>query len=59
MKDELDRLKIFRALRAEIRGSSEHVVVGIDVAKEKQHAFFGTANGKMLRKSFVFENRRG
>jgi hypothetical protein len=58
MNDELDRLKIFRALRAEIRGSSEHLVVGIDVAKDKHHAFYGTANGKTLRKRFVFENRR-
>lgn len=58
MKDEPDRLKMFRDLRAEIRGSSQHLVVGIDVAKDKHHAFYGTANGKTLRKRFVFENRR-
>jgi transposase len=28
------------------------------VAKDKHHAFYGTANGKTLRKRFVFENRR-
>jgi len=58
MRDEADRLKLFRALRSEIRGSSEYLVVGIDVAKDKHHAFYGTANGKVLRKRFVFENRR-
>lgn len=58
MNDELDRLKIFRALRTEIRGSSEYLVVGIDVAKEKHHAFYGTASGKRLRKRFVFRNTR-
>jgi len=58
MNDERDRLKLFRALRTEIRGSSEYLIVGIDVAKEKHHAFYGTANGKVLRKRFVFENRR-
>jgi hypothetical protein len=39
----LSRLKDFRNLRSEIRGSKEHLIVGIDVAKEKHHAFFGTA----------------
>lgn len=58
MRDEPDRLRLFRILRSEIRGSSEYLVVGIDVAKEKHHAFYGTANGKVLRKRFVFENRR-
>jgi transposase len=58
MNDELDRVTIFRALRAEIRGSSEHLVVGIDVAKDKHHAFYGTANGKTLRRRFVLENRQ-
>lgn len=58
MNREEERLKLFRALRSEIRGSSEHLVVGVDVAKEKHHAFYGTANGKTLRKRFVFHNRR-
>jgi transposase len=58
MNREEDRLKVFRALRSEIRGSSEYLVVGVDVAKEKHHAFYGTANGRTLRKRFVFQNRR-
>lgn len=58
MSREVERQKLFRALRAEIRGSSEYLVVGIDVGKEKHHAFYGTANGKTLRKRYVFQNRR-
>lgn len=32
--------------------------MGIDVAKDKHHAFFGTATGKTLLKRLVFENNR-
>jgi hypothetical protein len=42
------RLKEFRQLKKEMRGSKEYLIVGIDVAKEKHHAFFGTATGKTL-----------
>ena len=58
MGREVERQKLFRALRSEIRGSSQYLVVGIDVGKDKHHAFYGTANGKTLRKRFVFHNRR-
>ena len=54
--EESNRLKEFRQLKKEIRGSEEHVIVGIDVAKNKHHAFFGTATGKTLLKRLVFEN---
>lgn len=50
------RLERFRQLRKEIRGSEKHLIVGIDIAKEKHYAFFGTANGKTLLKRLVFEN---
>ena len=50
------RLEEFRQLKKEIRGSQEHLIVGIDVAKDKHNAFFGTANGKTLLKRLVFEN---
>jgi transposase len=30
--------------------------VGIDVAKDKHYAFFGTATGKTLLRRLVFEN---
>jgi transposase len=52
------RLEKFRQLKGEIRGSQEHLVVGIDVAKEKHHAFLGTATGKSLLRRLVFDNRR-
>jgi transposase len=56
--DEKDhsRLKEFRQMREEIRGSREHLIVGIDVAKDNHHAFMGTATGKTLLKRLVFEN---
>lgn len=52
------RLEEFRQLKKGIRGSKEHLIVGIDVAKERHHAFFGTATGKTLLKRLVFENTR-
>lgn len=50
--DEVEtiRLEQFRQLKKEIRGSERHLIVGIDVAKDKHHAFFGTATGKTLLK---------
>jgi transposase len=50
------RLTEFRQLKKEIRGSKDHLIVGIDVAKEKHHAFFGTATGKTLFKRLIFDN---
>ncbi len=59
MQNEVDRLALFRTLRSEIRGASEYLVVGIDVAKDTHHAFYGTASGRTLRKRLVVDNRRG
>ncbi len=53
---EVSRLKEFRQLKKVIRGSKEHLIVGIDIAKEKHHAFFGTPSGKTVFKRLVFEN---
>jgi len=50
------RLEEFRQLKKEIRGSKEHLIVGIDVAKDRHNAFFGTATGKTLLKRLVLEN---
>ncbi|HEY3276375.1 MAG TPA: transposase [Syntrophorhabdaceae bacterium] len=55
---EDNRLKEFRQLKSLIRGSKEYLVVGIDIAKEKHHAFLGTAAGKTLRKQLAFTNTR-
>jgi transposase len=55
-KNNNSRIKEFRQIRKEVRGSSEYLIVGIDVAKEKHNAFFGTATGKAIYKRLVFEN---
>ena len=52
------RLKEFRQLKREIRGSRDHLVVGMDIAKEKHHAFFGTPGGRTLYKSLSFTNTK-
>jgi len=54
----VDRIRLddFRQLKKEIRGSKEHLIVGIDVAKNKHNAFMGNANGKTLFKRMVFTN---
>ena len=53
---EDSRLREFRQLKKVIRGSKDHMIVGIDIAKEKHHAFFGMATGKSLLRRLVFEN---
>ncbi len=56
MEDVTDRLALFRQMKASIRGSEKHLLVGIDVAKNKHHAFLGTPNGRTLHKNLVFDN---
>ena len=51
-----NRLEEFRQLRQEVRHSEEYLIVGIDIAKDQHHAFFGTATGKTLLKRIVFSN---
>ena len=55
-QEDRSRLEDFRQFRKEVRGSSEYLLVGIDVAKDKHHAFFGTATGKTVFRRLVFEN---
>ncbi len=56
--NETDRIRLeeFRQFKKEIRGSTEYLIVGMDVAKERHVAFFGTAAGKTLFRRLVFEN---
>jgi len=56
MHDVTDRLELFRLMRASVRGSEKYLLVGVDVAKNNHHAFFGTPNGRTLRKNMVFDN---
>jgi hypothetical protein len=41
--NEIIRHQQFCQLKEGIRGSDQHLIIGIDVAKEKHHAFMGTA----------------
>jgi len=50
------RLEQYPQMKKDVRGSSEYLIVGIDVAKSKHYAFFGTATGKTLLKRIIFEN---
>ena len=51
-----NRLEEFRQLRKEVRHSEEYLIVGIDIAKDRHYAFFGTATGKTLLRRLVFSN---
>jgi len=51
-----NRLEEFRQLRKVIRYSEEYLIVGVDIAKDKHYAFFGTARGETLLKRLVFSN---
>ena len=42
-----NRLEEFRQL-TRVRHSEEYLIVGIDIAKDRHHAFFGTATGKIF-----------
>jgi transposase len=54
--DDINRFHQFCELRKNIRGSTKYLIVGIDIAKEKHHAFFGTPNGKTLWRRLIFTN---
>ena len=58
MQSEAERLAAYRQLRDEIRNSERHLIVGLDIAKEKHFAFFGTSTGKVLCKQFTFPNSK-
>jgi hypothetical protein len=53
---ERNRVDAFRQFRKRIRGSSEDLVVGLDIGKRKHHAFFGNANGQTVLKGVIVEN---
>jgi transposase len=58
--NEASRYAEFCQFRQEIRGSREHVIVGIDVAKTRHRVFFGSATGRsLLRRLNIANNRSG
>lgn len=52
------RLEMFRQMKREIRGSADYLLVGIDVAKDRHDAFFGSAQGKTFLRKLSFETTR-
>ena len=57
MNDD-NKLEEFGQIKRQIRGSNQHLVVGIDIAKERHNAFFGTPAGKTLLHRLVFDNNK-
>ncbi len=55
-ENETTRYAQFCQFKKEIRGSQDYLIVGIDVAKDKHHAFFGTATGKSILRRLIFDN---
>ncbi len=53
---EIIRRKQYCQIVKEITGSDQYLVVGIDVGKDKHHAFMGSATGKALFRKLIFEN---
>ena len=53
---ELIRHKQYCQIIKEIIGSDQYLVVGIDVGKDKHHAFMGMATGKSMFRKLIFEN---
>jgi transposase len=55
-KDTATKYAQFCQFRKQIRRSNSFLIVGIDVAKDRHHGFFGTATGRTLLKRLVFDN---
>jgi len=55
---EIIRHENFCQFKVEVRSSRDYLIVGIDVAKERHHAFFGTASGRTLLKRLIFDNNQ-
>lgn len=57
-ENEVSRYERFCQFKAEVRSSGDYLIVGIDVAKDRHHAFFGTASGRTLLKRLLFDNNQ-
>ena len=56
INQEIIRRRQYCQIVKEITGSDQYLVVGIDVGKDKHHAFMGSATGKSLFRKLIFEN---
>jgi transposase len=57
-ESEVTRYEKFCQFKAEIRASGNYLIVGIDVAKDRHHAFLGTATGRALLRRLLFDNNQ-
>jgi transposase len=57
-ENEVSRYEQFCQFKAEVRSSGNYLIVGIDVAKDRHHAFFGTAVGRTLLRRLLFDNNQ-
>ena len=55
-ENQNNRIDEFRQFKKRIRGSTEELVIGLDIAKRKHHAFFGNGNGQTVLKGLIVEN---
>lgn len=50
-ENECSRYEMFCQFRSEVRANPDYVIVGMDIAKDQHHAFFGTTRGETLKKA--------
>ncbi len=58
MTEDVSRYKQFCQFRSTIRSATDTLIVGIDIAKDRHHAFFGTPLGKTLWRRLIFGNNK-
>jgi transposase len=56
--NNVTRYAEFCQFKVEIRASADYLMVGMDVAKQRHHAFFGTPTGRTLLRRLLFDNNR-
>lgn len=54
--DYATRLKWFRQFKEKVRASKKTLIVGVDIAKDRHHSFFGTPAGVTIHRRLIFEN---
>jgi transposase len=54
--NDVNRYEYFCQFCTSIRGADSYMVVGIDIAKDRHRAFFGTPRGKTLWRRLIFSN---
>ena len=58
MTDDVSRYNQFCQFRSAIRTATDTLIVGIDIAKDRHHAFFGTPMGTTLWRRLIFDNNK-